>query len=71
MSPGTPPLSVGDRVDVLATPPNSASSVVLAHGARVVGVDDRAVTVAVRPDEAPAVAGALAAATVTLALTGM
>lgn len=71
LSPGTPPLAVGDRVDVLATPPNSASSVVVARAARVVGVDDRAVTVAVQPDDAPNIATALAAGTVTLALAGI
>ncbi len=68
VGPGTPPLAVGDRVDVLATDPSDGTTTVVARAARVVGADDRAVTVAVLPAEAPAVAAALAAATVTLAL---
>jgi Flp pilus assembly protein CpaB len=68
VGPGTPPLSVGDRVDVLATPPDGAT-VVVALAARVLGVDDRAVTVAVHPDDTPHIATALAAGTVTLALS--
>ena len=63
----TPPLTAGDLVDVVATPTDGATEVV-ARRARVVGLDDRAVTVAVRAADAPAVASALAAATVTLAL---
>jgi Flp pilus assembly protein CpaB len=65
---GTPPLELGDQVDVLATAPDGADTVVAAHGARVVGLDDRAVTVAIDAVDAPGVAAALAAATVTLAL---
>jgi Flp pilus assembly protein CpaB len=66
--PGTPPLSLGNRVDVLATAPDGSAADVVARAARVVGVDERAVTIAVHPDDAPAVAAALAAGTVTLAL---
>ncbi|HZN15141.1 MAG TPA: SAF domain-containing protein [Acidimicrobiales bacterium] len=66
--PGTPPLEVGDAVDVLATTPEDAATTVVAHGARVVGVDERAVIVAIEAVDAPGVAAALAAATVTLAL---
>jgi Flp pilus assembly protein CpaB len=66
--PGTPPLAVGDRVDVLATPSEGGETIVVAADARVVGVDDRAVTVAVYPEVATGLAAALAGATVTLAL---
>jgi Flp pilus assembly protein CpaB len=71
IGPGTPPLHVDDRVDVLATEPGEGDTVVVADGARVVGVDDKAVTVAVDVDDAPAVAAALANATVTLALAAL
>lgn len=70
LGPGTPPLGLGDRVDVLATNPSDGVTVVVAHAARVVGLDAQAVTVAVRAAETPGVAAALAAATVTLALAG-
>ncbi len=69
-SPGTPPLAVGDIVDVLATLPESGETSVVAARARVLAADDRAITVAVRPHDAPAVAAALATATVALALAG-
>ena len=68
IGPGTPPLSIGDQVDLLATERDEASTVVVAHRARIVGVDERAVTVAVRATDAPAVATALAATAITLAL---
>jgi Flp pilus assembly protein CpaB len=68
VGPGTPPLTVGDLVDVLATPPDTGATLVAARATRVVGVDDRAVTLAVHPADAAAVAAAVAAATVTLAL---
>jgi Flp pilus assembly protein CpaB len=68
VGPGTPPLAIGDRVDVMATAPDGSDTAVVAKAARVVGVDERAVTVAVHPADAPGVAAALAAATVTLAL---
>ncbi len=67
---GTPPLSIGDRVDVLSTASDSGDTVVVASGARVLAVDERAIAVAVLPDDAPGVAAALATATVTLALAG-
>jgi Flp pilus assembly protein CpaB len=71
----TPPLSVGDRVDVLVAlagdeggggPPGFA----LAAGALVVAVDEHAVTVAVPRGDAPRVAVALSAGAVSLALVG-
>lgn len=77
VDPGTtPPLEVGDRVDVMValaagdagrTPPGF----VVAAAARVVAVDrDVAVTVAVDRDVAPRVAVALGLGSVTLALVG-
>jgi len=68
--PGTPPLAIGDLVDVLATVTETGETTVAAARARVLRADDRAVTVAVRPQDAPGVAAALASATVTLALAG-
>lgn len=70
VGPGTPPLRRGDRVDVLATfEAADEPTFPVAVGAAVVAVTaDRAVTVAVTPEEAPRVAFALAKATVTLAL---
>jgi len=59
----TPPLVVGDRVDLLAPD-------VVAEDAVVVAVADDAVTVAVPAADAPVVADALAVAVVTLALRG-
>ena len=78
--PGTPPLRVGDTVDVLATydpflfdpasgRPVPAGDTVVA-GALVIDVSEGAITVAVDPDDAPAVAFALAQGAVTLALAG-
>jgi Flp pilus assembly protein CpaB len=68
VGPGTPPLALGDRVDVLATAPDSGTTALVADGARVLGIDERAVTIAVRPANAAPVAAALAAGTITLAL---
>ncbi|MBW3555869.1 MAG: hypothetical protein KY454_02915 [Actinobacteria bacterium] len=68
---GRPPAGVGDRVDVLATFPEAEEpTVVVAERALVVAVDPEAdtVTVAVRRQDAPRVAFALVAGTVTLAL---
>lgn len=68
---GRPPARVGDRVDLLATfPAAEEPSVVVAEAALVVAVDHQAdtTTVAVRREEAPRVAFALAAGTLTLAL---
>lgn len=72
VGPGTPQLAVGDRVDVLAAPHESdAGAVVVARATRVVAADDKAVTIAVRPDDALAVATAVSAAVVTLALVSV
>lgn len=68
---GRPAAGVGDRVDVLATFAEADQpTVVVAEEALVVAVDPQAdtTTVAVRRDEAPRVAFALAAGTVVLAL---
>lgn len=76
---GRPPAGVGDRVDILATFAEAVSThtegrpptVVVAARAMVLAVDSEAdtVTVAVPPDELPAVVFAIASGTVTLALT--
>jgi Flp pilus assembly protein CpaB len=70
----TPPVEVGQQVDLFAP---TASAVALdgpaeriADGGLVVAVDDRRVTVAVRPADGPAVAAALAGTTVVLAVAG-
>lgn len=70
-----PPVRVGDRVDVLATPvPGAAATAdaarVVVHEALVVATGVDGVTVAVPAEQAPALAEAIARATVTLALTG-
>jgi Flp pilus assembly protein CpaB len=70
-----PPLSVGDRVDVLvALAPDAAGNgppgFVVAAEALVVAVDEGAVTVAVRAPIAPRIAVALGTGAVTLALVG-
>lgn len=68
---GRPPAGVGDRVDVLATfAEGGEPTVVVAEAALVVAIDPEAdtTTVAVRRDEAPRVAFALAAGAVVLAL---
>jgi Flp pilus assembly protein CpaB len=75
----TPPLRVGDRVDVLATfdvldPTDGSASTeptgTVADGALVVDVSDEAVTVAVPAADAARVAFAAARGTITLALVG-
>jgi Flp pilus assembly protein CpaB len=70
-----PPLGVGDRVDVLVALPVEAAGggppgFALADGARVVAVDEAAVTVAVPRALAPRVAVALGQGAVSLALVG-
>lgn len=76
-----PPVGVGDHVDVIATPVPSDTSgsaaevvehdaLVVEHDALVVATGADGVTVAVPADQAPALAAAIARATVTLALTG-
>jgi pilus assembly protein CpaB len=74
---GRPPLQIGDRVDVLATTTAAVEAVgvptvVVAEAALVLAVDEASdtVTIAVAVDDAPAVAYAVTAASVTLALTG-
>jgi Flp pilus assembly protein CpaB len=64
--PGTPPLAVGDAVEVLASGGEPSASPM----GRVVAVDESSVTVAVPAADAPAVAFALAQGVVTLALAG-
>ena len=77
----TPQLAVGDRVDAyspaelaIATPAELARAVAgarrVARGARVVAIDDEAVTIAVTSTEAPAVARAVLDGAVVLALAG-
>lgn len=70
-----PPVTVGDRVDVLVALPAEAAGAgppgfALATGALVVAVKEAAVTVAVPRDAAPRVAVALGQGAVTLALIG-
>lgn len=76
-SPSTPDLSVGDRVDVLATfdpPPGVLRSQVdtftVASRSTVMQIDDQAVRLALSRDEALQVAGALSGARITLVLVG-
>lgn len=71
----TPALTIGDTVDVLvALAPEAAGAgppgFAIAEGAPVVDVSDAAITVAVRPADAPRIAVALAQGAVTLALVG-
>jgi Flp pilus assembly protein CpaB len=71
----TPPLAVGDVVDVVvAVPPDAAGGgppgFTLVAGALVVAVSEDATTIAVPRDDAPRVAVALGAGAVTLALVG-
>lgn len=71
----TPPLEVGDRVDVLVALPAEAAGggppgFALASAAPVVAVSDASVVVALSPDLAPKVAVALGQSAVTLALVG-
>lgn len=73
VEPGTaPPLEVGQHVDVVGVVAvdGGPEPVVVAEGALVVHVAERAVSLAVPPDAVPVVAAALAAGTVTLALSG-
>lgn len=67
----TPPLAVGDRVDVFApsTAAKAATATRIAQGATVVDLADRTVTIAVGPSQAPAVARALLDTAVVLALS--
>jgi Flp pilus assembly protein CpaB len=71
----TPPVEVGQRVDVIvALPPEQAGDgppgIVVAVGAPVLAVSEAAVTLAVDADTAPRVAVALASGAVTLAIAG-
>jgi Flp pilus assembly protein CpaB len=66
----TPPsVAAGDQVDLVAAGSAPAAQVV-AHGASVMAVDERAVVVAVTTDELPAVAGGLVDGTVVVAVSG-
>ena len=72
---GRPPAAIGDRVDVLATFPDGSGgepTSIVATRALVLALDDEsdAVTIAISPEELPAVVFAITAGTVTLALTG-
>ena len=64
-----PPVSPGDRVDLVATDLVADSSLVAAD-ALVVAVEERSVVVAVRSAELPMVAAALVNATVLVAING-
>jgi hypothetical protein len=64
-----PPVAVGDQVDLVAAGSALAAQVV-AHGASVVAVQERAVVVAVTADELSAVAGGLVDGTVVVAVSG-
>jgi pilus assembly protein CpaB len=70
----SPPLEVGDRVDVLATidvlDADVAPTGAVASDALVVAVGETAITVAVEAGDVEAVAYAVARGTVTLALVG-
>ena len=72
----TPPLSPGDRVDVIAVVPSADDGggrppgFALTTGALVVEITDAAITVAVPRDVVPRVSVALGAGVVTLALVG-
>jgi len=72
---GTPPLAVGDRVDVVAVVAGGGGggdppALTLAERATVVAAGDDAVTVAVPERAAPRVAWALTNGAVVLALAG-
>lgn len=73
---GAPAVRPGERVDVFATfdpslaPRDDGPTSLVATHATVVAANHAAVTVAVRADEAPRLATALAQGTVTLALVG-
>ena len=64
-----PPVAVGDRVDLVAAGSAMAAQVV-ARGATVVAVQERAVVVAVTADELPPVAGGLVDGTIVVAVSG-
>lgn len=71
----TPPVSIGDRVDVILTLDASAAGIgagppafPVARGARVLDVTDAAVAIAVGADEAPRVAFGAAQGAVSLAI---
>lgn len=66
----TPPVSIGDHVDLHATFDRAGESVRVAKEAVVVDLGSDAITVAIDDDEVPATASALAVANVTIALTG-
>lgn len=71
----TPPVAVGDVVDVLVAVPDDAAGggppgFTLVAGALVVAVGEDATTIAVPRDDAPRLAVALGAGAVTLALVG-
>jgi Flp pilus assembly protein CpaB len=66
-APGTPPLAVGDRIDVVSVDGDPS---VVATDAVVVDVGDHAVTVGVPPGDAPAAAAAAASGAVALTLIG-
>jgi Flp pilus assembly protein CpaB len=74
---GTPPLTAGDLVDLLAVVPPEAGgdgggdpAFPLVEGAQVVDVGDEVASVAVPTEDAPRVAYALSQGVVVLALTG-
>ena len=64
-----PPVAVGDQVDLVASGSTVAAQLV-ARGATVMAVRERAVVVAVTTDELPAVAGGLVDGTVVVAVSG-
>jgi Flp pilus assembly protein CpaB len=70
----TPPMEVGSFVDLIAADSAATSSAstatVLVDGARVVGVRDKSVVVAVPADDLSQVASAVARRSVVLALSG-
>jgi Flp pilus assembly protein CpaB len=64
-----PPVVVGDQVDLVAAG-SALEAQVVARGASVVALRERAVVVAVTTDELPAVAGGLVGGTVVMAVSG-
>jgi Flp pilus assembly protein CpaB len=65
----SPVVVVGDQVDLVAAG-SPLDAQVVARGASVVDVRERAVVIAVTTDELPAVAGGLVAGTVVVAVSG-
>lgn len=65
---GSPPLAVGDHVDLLAPRTQLDESARLAEGVVVVGVEERAITVAVANADAAAVAHAVTRSDIVAAL---